>query len=92
LALNETFTLRIDVLRVEHSQEPILSTIAEIAANLLKLELRAETFISNTAGQQAMAGDELMAFFKVAEGGNFQSERIPDSNSIPLISSLTVFA
>jgi hypothetical protein len=65
-----------------------VSTIAEIAANLMKLELlRADTFLSTTAGQQAMVGEELIAFFKVTDGPNFHSGMILDNNAVPQITN-----
>lgn len=83
MTLNGTLTLRIDVLRVEHRQEPILSTIAEIAANLMQLQLRAKTVLSNSAVHQANAGDELIAVLEVAdfkgqpfEGRDFEEHRL----------------
>lgn len=42
--------------------EPTLSTLAEIAANLLKLERRVGSTLSDTAAQDAKAWEELMPF------------------------------
>lgn len=42
--------------------ESTLSTLAELAANLLKLERRAETAVIDTATHDAMGWEELMPF------------------------------
>lgn len=47
--------------------ESTLSTLAEIAANLLKLERRAETAVIDTATHDAMGWDELMPFARTNE-------------------------
>jgi len=44
-----------------------LSTLAELAANLLKLERRAETSLLDTAAQDAMGWEELMPFARMTE-------------------------
>ncbi|WP_268800894.1 hypothetical protein [Pseudomonas huanghezhanensis] len=47
-----------------------MSTLAEIAANLLKREPRAETLLSNTAALDAATWDELMPFASEEVMGN----------------------
>jgi hypothetical protein len=50
--------------------ESTLSTLAELAANLLKLERRAETTLLDTAAQDAMGWEELMPFTQTSEALN----------------------
>jgi hypothetical protein len=47
--------------------ESTLSTLAELAANLLKLERRLDVMVTDTATHDAKGWDELMPFFAVAE-------------------------
>lgn len=47
-----------------------MSTLAELAANLLKLERRAETTLLDTAAHDAMGWDELMPFTRTTESVN----------------------
>lgn len=47
--------------------ESTLSTLAELAANLLKLERRAETSLLDTAAHDAMGWEELMPFARTTE-------------------------
>jgi len=47
--------------------ESTLSTLAELAANLLKLERRAENTSLDTAARDAMEREELMSFAHTTE-------------------------
>lgn len=55
-----------------------MSTLAEMAANFLKFELRAETSLLNTAKQDLKAGQERIAFLNVAEGHDPEPHLIPN--------------
>jgi hypothetical protein len=68
--------------------ESTLSTLAELAANLLKLERRVETPSLDTAAHDAMGWDELMPFPQQAESLSPPVAAL--ANAIPTRSRVTV--